>query len=156
MGQLAWATHPCPGTICLSWLMSKPVARRSQLLLAYRSIHYSVCCLEECIYIKRCWLLDTEGDITQMYNYPPTPICPRPTAKCYAPVGIAGRIRYAVRAVRQALGSATPRRSILPSPPKGEILIGPDLDELIDKAVEKLGSGNFIFKIGDVAVGKWL
>ena len=40
--------------------------------------------------------------------------------------------------------------------PQGEILIGPDLDELIDKAVEKLGSGNFIFKIGDVAVGKWL
>ena len=39
--------------------------------------------------------------------------------------------------------------------PQGDTLIGPDLDELIDKAVEKLGSGNFIFKIGDVAVGKW-
>ena len=40
--------------------------------------------------------------------------------------------------------------------PQGNILIGPDLDELIDRAVEKLGSGNFIFKIGDVAVGKRL
>ena len=40
--------------------------------------------------------------------------------------------------------------------PHGDTLIGPDLDELIDKAVEKLGPGNFIFKIGDVAVGKWM
>ena len=40
--------------------------------------------------------------------------------------------------------------------PQGDTLIGPDLDKLIDKAVEKLGAGNFIFKIGDVAVGKWL
>ena len=40
--------------------------------------------------------------------------------------------------------------------PQGGTLIGPDLDELIDKAIEKLGAGNFIFKIGDVAVGKWL
>ena len=40
--------------------------------------------------------------------------------------------------------------------PQGDILIGPDLDELIDKAIEQLGSGTFIFKIGAVAVGKWL
>jgi hypothetical protein len=38
----------------------------------------------------------------------------------------------------------------------GKTLIGDTLIELMQQAKETLGPGNFIFKIGERAVGKWL
>ena len=37
----------------------------------------------------------------------------------------------------------------------GKTILGTDLLELAQKASKILGPGNFIFKIGDIAVGKW-
>lgn len=39
---------------------------------------------------------------------------------------------------------------------RGETALGDDLLELVDRAVEQLGPGSYVFKIGDIAVGKWL
>jgi hypothetical protein len=38
----------------------------------------------------------------------------------------------------------------------GKTLIGDSVPELMEKAKLVLGPGNFIFKVGDRAVGKWL
>ena len=38
--------------------------------------------------------------------------------------------------------------------PKGEFLIQSDLLQATIKGIEKLGSGNFVFKIGEKAVGR--
>ncbi|KKU56518.1 MAG: hypothetical protein UX79_C0031G0003 [candidate division WWE3 bacterium GW2011_GWB1_47_11] len=40
--------------------------------------------------------------------------------------------------------------------PTGKTIIAPTLYEASDKALEKYGRGNFIFKIGEIAVGEWL
>ena len=40
--------------------------------------------------------------------------------------------------------------------PDGRTLIDESLPELMQKAKPALGPGNFIFKIGERAVGKWL
>jgi hypothetical protein len=40
--------------------------------------------------------------------------------------------------------------------PTGQTILGDSLLELMEQAKAKLGPGNFIFKIGDRAVGKWL
>lgn len=39
--------------------------------------------------------------------------------------------------------------------PGGKIVMGVDLRKLVSKAKASLGSGNFVFKIGDRAIGKW-
>lgn len=39
--------------------------------------------------------------------------------------------------------------------PQGEILMGSDLVKITEKALIKFGSGNFIFKVGEKAVGKY-
>ncbi len=39
---------------------------------------------------------------------------------------------------------------------KGKMILGTNLLKLAQKASKILGPGNFIFKIGDIAVGKWL
>lgn len=39
---------------------------------------------------------------------------------------------------------------------KGKILLGKNLLELAQKASKTFGPGNFIFKVGEIAVGKWL
>lgn len=38
--------------------------------------------------------------------------------------------------------------------PKGEILVESDLVRVTEKALIKFGSGNFVFKIGEKAVGR--
>lgn len=38
---------------------------------------------------------------------------------------------------------------------KGKTLLGEDLLELARKASKTFGSGNFLFKVGEKAVGKW-
>lgn len=38
---------------------------------------------------------------------------------------------------------------------KGKTLLGTDLLELAQKAAKILGPGNFLFKVGEKAVGKW-
>lgn len=40
--------------------------------------------------------------------------------------------------------------------PKGQTIIAPTLYDVSEKAPVKFGRGNFIFKIGEVAVGDWL
>jgi hypothetical protein len=40
--------------------------------------------------------------------------------------------------------------------PEGKTLVDADMLELMKMAKSELGPGNFIFKIGDLAVGKWL
>jgi hypothetical protein len=39
---------------------------------------------------------------------------------------------------------------------QGKTVLGTDLLTLVDQAAEELGPGNYIFKIGEIAVGKWL
>lgn len=39
--------------------------------------------------------------------------------------------------------------------PKGRVLLGTDMLEVAKKATETFGRGNFIFKVGPQAVGKW-
>lgn len=38
----------------------------------------------------------------------------------------------------------------------GKMLIDSSISKLMQKALTQLGPGNFIFKIGDRAIGKWL
>ena len=38
----------------------------------------------------------------------------------------------------------------------GRTVLGRNLVELTDEAVETLGPGNFVYKIGEKAVGQWL
>lgn len=38
-------------------------------------------------------------------------------------------------------------------PPRGETLIGDDMDEVARRATETFGRGNFVFKLGPRAVG---
>ncbi len=38
---------------------------------------------------------------------------------------------------------------------KGKTILGTNLFELAKKASKNFGPGNFIFKVGDIAVGKW-
>jgi hypothetical protein len=40
--------------------------------------------------------------------------------------------------------------------PTGKTVIGPDLLSVTKEAAESFGPGNIVFKIGDIAVGKWL
>ena len=40
--------------------------------------------------------------------------------------------------------------------PTGKTIIAPTLYEVSEKALEKFGRGNFVFKIGEIAVGDWL
>jgi hypothetical protein len=40
--------------------------------------------------------------------------------------------------------------------PNGKTVFGPTLLDVMKQAEQRLGDGNFIFKVGDVAVGKWL
>ncbi|MGH2442765.1 MAG: hypothetical protein ACRDFX_06340 [Chloroflexota bacterium] len=40
--------------------------------------------------------------------------------------------------------------------PRGKTLLGTDLLTITKEATKSFGPGNFIFKIGDIAVGKWL
>jgi len=40
--------------------------------------------------------------------------------------------------------------------PGGKTLLGTDLLTVTKEATKTFGPGNFIFKIGDIAVGKWL
>lgn len=37
----------------------------------------------------------------------------------------------------------------------GKIVLGRDLLKVTQKAVSLFGPGNFLFKVGDIAVGKW-
>ncbi|MBM2826007.1 MAG: hypothetical protein HW403_71 [Dehalococcoidia bacterium] len=39
--------------------------------------------------------------------------------------------------------------------PEGKTLLGQDLLEVMKEATDTFGPGNFIFKVGDKAVGKW-
>lgn len=38
---------------------------------------------------------------------------------------------------------------------KGKTILGTNLLKLVQKASKTFGPGNFIFKVGEVAVGKW-
>ena len=38
---------------------------------------------------------------------------------------------------------------------KGKTILGTNLLKLAQKALKVLGPGNFIFKLGEIAVGKW-
>lgn len=38
----------------------------------------------------------------------------------------------------------------------GRTLLAPTLEDALDQAVETFGPDNFIFKVGERAVGKWL
>lgn len=40
--------------------------------------------------------------------------------------------------------------------PEGKTLLGTDLVQVLDAAAHTFGPGNFIFKVGEKAVGKWL
>jgi hypothetical protein len=39
--------------------------------------------------------------------------------------------------------------------PKGDVILGTIMLEVAQKATEAFGHGNFVFKIGQRAVGKW-
>lgn len=39
---------------------------------------------------------------------------------------------------------------------KGKIILGDNLYEVIRKASDAFGPENFVYKVGDIAVGKWL
>jgi hypothetical protein len=38
----------------------------------------------------------------------------------------------------------------------GKVIFGHTLLDVVDQAVAELGPGNFVFKVGDRAIGKWL
>lgn len=40
--------------------------------------------------------------------------------------------------------------------PEGGTILGPTVRDVLRKATDRFGAGNFIFKIGEKAVGKWL
>lgn len=40
--------------------------------------------------------------------------------------------------------------------PSGKKIIATTLYEASEKALQKFGRGNFVFKIGEIAVGEWL
>ena len=40
--------------------------------------------------------------------------------------------------------------------PAGETLLGASLREVVQRATHQFGPGNFIYKVGEKAVGKWL
>lgn len=40
--------------------------------------------------------------------------------------------------------------------PNGELRFALTLVEAMQRAEEELGSGNFVFKVGEIAVGRWL
>lgn len=40
--------------------------------------------------------------------------------------------------------------------PTGETLLGASLRDVAQRATRRFGPGNFIYKVGDKAVGKWL
>ena len=37
----------------------------------------------------------------------------------------------------------------------GETVVGLDLLDVSDRALESFGQGSFLFKVGEVAIGKW-
>ena len=39
--------------------------------------------------------------------------------------------------------------------PKGDTLLGATLREVAQEATDKFGPGNFVYKVGEAAVGKW-
>ena len=39
--------------------------------------------------------------------------------------------------------------------PRGEIVLGPTLIEVAQKASDQFGPGNFVYKVGERAVGTW-
>ena len=39
--------------------------------------------------------------------------------------------------------------------PDGETVVGPSLLDVSERGLQKFGPGGFLFKIGDVAIGKW-
>lgn len=39
--------------------------------------------------------------------------------------------------------------------PEGKTLLAPTLLDALEEAMETFGPGNFIFKVGEKAVGKW-
>ena len=39
--------------------------------------------------------------------------------------------------------------------PKGETLLAPSVTEALEQATKSFGRGNFIFKVGERAVGSW-
>ena len=39
--------------------------------------------------------------------------------------------------------------------PNGQTVIGTDLDEVSKRALDTFGKGSFLFKVGEIAVGKW-
>lgn len=40
--------------------------------------------------------------------------------------------------------------------PDGRFIVGPDLEEVSDRALSEFGKGSFEFKIGEIAVYQWL
>jgi len=39
--------------------------------------------------------------------------------------------------------------------PKGDTVLGTTLREVAQEATDKFGPGNFVYKVGEAAVGKW-
>lgn len=39
--------------------------------------------------------------------------------------------------------------------PDGRTVVGADLTEVSGRALDQIGRGSFVFKVGDKAVGKW-
>ncbi len=39
--------------------------------------------------------------------------------------------------------------------PDGRTVVGPDLADVSDRALDEFGQGSFVFKVGDKSVGKW-
>jgi hypothetical protein len=40
--------------------------------------------------------------------------------------------------------------------PQGKVVLASTLVDVMKKAEAELGSGNFVFKVGDIVVGSWL
>ena len=47
------------------------------------------------------------------------------------------------------------RGEFLAVSPRGETLLGASFSEVALEATEKFGPGNFVFKVGERAVGRW-
>jgi hypothetical protein len=47
------------------------------------------------------------------------------------------------------------RGAYLAVSPRGETILGSSLLEVAQQAKQRFGSGNFIYKVGERAVGKW-
>jgi hypothetical protein len=39
--------------------------------------------------------------------------------------------------------------------PRGDTLVGPTLLDVLERATDAFGPGNYLFKIGEKAVGRW-